>query len=290
MEKINIVGVPEHFNYPWVKLVNEQPFLENDVKLIWEDESRGSGAMNHAIREGDAALGVILTESFVKDKVEGNTGKIIGFHVNSPLRWGIHVSAHSKIQTVDELKNIPFLISRMGSGSHLMAYLLAKENGWATEEMDFEIIGNLEGAIKALKKTTPKAFLWEKYTTKPLVDKGWFRRIGELPTPWPCFVIVASEKSLRDHPEVIKTVRDKLYKNNGTCMAKQPDLIRAISQNYQLNEVDVADWIGQTSWAIDERIKKSSLTKTMETLFDLGLIKKKIKVEELVDENLVIWE
>jgi hypothetical protein len=41
--------------------------------------------------------------------------------------------------------------------------------------------------------------------TKPLVDKGIFRRIGDCPTPWPCFVIAVRDEILEKYPEAIKT-------------------------------------------------------------------------------------
>src|SRR5690554_5916864 len=112
MDKIKIVGVPEHFNYPWISTVEEQPLLKEGVVLQWDNEPKGSGAMNKAIREGEADLAIILTESFIKDRIEGNTGSVIGYHVRSPLIWGIHISANFRIDEIDPLKNAPFLISR----------------------------------------------------------------------------------------------------------------------------------------------------------------------------------
>ncbi|MEX2512267.1 MAG: ABC transporter substrate-binding protein [Cyclobacteriaceae bacterium] len=289
MEKINIIGVPEHFNYPWTQLVNRQPFLDKDIQLIWNNESKGSGAMNRAIREQTADIAIILTESFIKDKTEGNPGKIIGFHVLSALNWGIHVPSGCQIESVSELKNLPFLVSRMGSGSHLMAYLLAKQEGWNTEELEFEIIGNLEGAIQSFKNNTPKVFLWEKFTTKPYVDKGWFRRVGEIPTPWPSFVIVASEKAMIKSPEVVKAVRDALYVMNAEMMNQPSKKVKSIGLQYQLKEEDVSEWISQTSWATNGAIEKSILQKSIDILSDLNLIKTKIEWNELVDLKMVEW-
>ena len=85
MEQIRITGVPEHFNFPWQLLVKEQPFLKDGVNLVWEDESRGSGAMNSAIRNDSTDLAIILTESFLKDKIDGNPGKLSG--TMSSLLW-----------------------------------------------------------------------------------------------------------------------------------------------------------------------------------------------------------
>jgi ABC-type nitrate/sulfonate/bicarbonate transport system substrate-binding protein len=48
--------------------------------------------------------------------------------------------------------------------------------------------------------------MWERFMTKPLVDKGIFRRIGDCPTPWPCFVIAVRDEILEKYPEAIKSI------------------------------------------------------------------------------------
>jgi len=284
MEKIIITGVPEHFNFPWLQLVEEQPFFSDHIQLVWENESRGSGAMNRAIREENTDLAIILTESFLKDKIEGNPGKIIGFHVKSPLVWGIHVPAASRLTAIDELKNIPFLVSRIGSGSHLMAHLLAKNEGWDREELDFEIIGNLDGAIKAFKNSSPKAFLWEKYTTQPMVDKGLFRRIGEIPTPWPCFVMVASAQMLQEKGELLAKIRKEIYRINQTVMNDKEKFILPISEKYLLGQAGVTEWITQTNWATDGGLLQDEIDTTLKVMMDIGLINKKVALSEIIDE------
>lgn len=290
MEKIRVLGVPEHFNFPWIQLVKEQPLLSQEIILEWENESRGSGAMNAAIRENAADLAIILTESFLKDKIEGNTGKIIGFHVTSPLVWGIHVPASSKLMDLSDVKNVPFLVSRMGSGSHLMAFLLAKQQGWSTDTLEFEIIGNLEGARKAFKKASPKVFLWEKFTTQPLVDSGEFRRIAEIPTPWPCFVLVASKSALANFPNEIIKIRDLVYAKNALLNSRPSTAIEEISAYYRIEKNDIADWFSQTTWATNSKISPTVLEDTMEVLKDLRLIPQITPVDDLVQKELVNLE
>lgn len=282
MQKIRITGVPEHFNYPWLQVIAQQPFLDEGIELVWQEESRGSGAMNKALRERSTDIALVLTESFIKDRIEGNPSKIIGLHIASPLNWGIHLSAKSKENTLSELSEAPFLISRYGSGSHLMAFLLAKEQGWTTDNLKFEVIDNLEGAKKAFENKEAKIFLWEKYTTKPLVDSGLFKRVGEIPTPWPCFVIVATEQILGTHAEVLVRLRNMVYAF-AKKMTQYKDFPVTISKNYGIQEVDVRAWLKQTKWATDNKIEKSTLENTMDILQNLNLIEKKKNIEYLVD-------
>ncbi len=254
--------------------------------MVWENESRGSGEMNRAIREGNADMAIILTESFIKDKIEGNPASIVGYHVQSPLIWGIHVSGKSKISHFSEVKSAPFLISRFGSGSHLMTFLLAEREGMDPNSLEFEVIGNLEGAKRAFQSSIPKTFLWEKYTTKPLVDNGAFKRIGEIPTPWPCFVIVATAEILQNHPDLVRKIRDAVYEQ-AEILIKDPNIAEILSSYYQIQKSDISDWLNQTSWAKTGEIKRESLTSTMEILKKLGLISKTIKPETLVSSQLV---
>lgn len=286
MKTINIIGVPEHFNYPWIKLVEKQPLKEQGLLLNWQNESNGSGAMNKALREKKADIAVLLTESFVKDKTEGNPGKILGYHVLSPLTWGIHVPANSSVESINDLKEAPFLISRYGSGSHLMAFLLAKQNNWNTEHLHFEVVGNMDGAREAFEDQQPKAFLWEKYTTKPLVDQGIFRRVGEIPTPWPCFVIVAHEDLLIEHPEKLQALQHALYQGSSETRLLN-NLSSLLSQNYGIQEADIKAWLNQTEWATNSRMKESTLENTIDILSQLQLIDEKVPVSELIAEKFV---
>lgn len=282
MQKIRITGVPEHFNYPWLQVIAQQPFLDEGIELVWQEESKGSGAMNKALREGSTDLALVLTESFIKDRTEGNPSRIIGLHISSPLNWGIHLSAKSKENALSELNEAPFLISRYGSGSHLMAFLLAKQEGWNTNKLQFEVIDNLEGAKKAFENKEAKMFLWEKYTTKPLVDAGQFKRVGEIPTPWPCFVIVATEQILETHTEVLVQLRDMVYAF-AEKMTQDKDFPATISKTYGIQEEDVKAWLKQTKWATDNKIEKSTLEDTMDILHNLNLIDTKKNIEYLVD-------
>jgi len=285
MQTITITGVPEHFNYPWIKLIENQPI--SDITLKWIDEPKGSGAMNQAIRQEQTDLAIILTESFIKDATEGNKGKIIGFHVQSPLTWGIHVPASAPVSEVNQLAASPFLISRYGSGSHLMAFLLARQHQWEPKKLQFNVIDNLEGARTAFTSGEVQAFLWEKYTTKPYVDKGEFKRIGEIPTPWPCFVIVASPTALERYPKEIKEIQKHLYATSASLLEDKKLLADHISTYYNIKVADIDAWLEQTEWATDPSMSKAALEQTMQILLDLDLIDTQLALEELVAEDFV---
>ena len=61
-----------------------------------------------------------------------------------------------------------------------MAMVDAQQRGWQPENVKFEIVGDLEGARRALADGRADVFMWEKFTTKHLVDSGEWRRVGEV--------------------------------------------------------------------------------------------------------------
>jgi hypothetical protein len=285
MEKLIITGVPEHFNFPWVKVVATQPFLNQGIELVWQNEPKGSGAMNKALRDEKTDLAVILTESYIKDKIEGNPGLMVGMHVRSPLIWGIHAPGTSQASEIASFAEAPFLVSRMGSGSHLMAFVLAKREGWDIDRLGFEIIGDLNGAIESMKDGKEKLFLWEKFMTKPLVDRGIFKRIGEIPTPWPCFAIVAHENSIKKFGKVIAGLRDLVYQKSFD-LRKEETLAEQISAAYGIQIDDIKVWLEQTEWAEDNHIRKIDIENTQQILLELGLIDKKLNADQFIAPSL----
>ncbi len=42
---VKIGGVPEHFNYPWHKAIEEGKFAQHQIDLQWTDYPGGTGAL-----------------------------------------------------------------------------------------------------------------------------------------------------------------------------------------------------------------------------------------------------
>jgi hypothetical protein len=286
MKTIRITGVPEHFNLPWKKIVADQPFTSRGILLQWIDESRGSGQMNKALREDQTDLAVVLTESFLKDVEDGNTARMIGFHVKSPLIWGIHLAGKSKINQLEDIQTPIFLVSRMGSGSHLMAHILAKKQGWNLEDLNFKIVGNLDGALQKMDPSIPELFLWEKYTTKPWVDTGELKRIGEIPSPWPCFVTVATENIMNNFGDLIVELRDLVYQKS-LELQRNPSTPSEISIEYQLKIEDVQEWLKQTEWESSSTISKLVLEDAIGKMKDLGILKSDLRFDRFAHLDIL---
>jgi len=277
MTTLKIAGVPEHFNLPWHLCIENNEFAEKGIDLQWTDVPEGTGKLCQMLRNGDTDIAVILTEGIIKDIAAGNPSKIVQTYVGSPLIWGIHVAAGSGFQTFEDIRNGKVAISRYGSGSHLMAIVNAKQQGWNTDSLQFEIINTLDGAVEALTEGVADYFMWERFMTKPIVDQGIFRRIGDCPTPWPCFVIAVRNEVLEKNADTIGTVLDIV--NQKTAKFKAIDGIEGmISARYGQKPEDVAEWLKLTEWS-QQKLDKSTFEKVQQQLFELNIIELKTTFE-----------
>ena len=281
MKQINIGGVPEHFNLAWYLTLKEGAYKDKNINLRWKDYFGGTGAMNTALREGKIDMAVILTEGIIKDIIDGNPSKIVQIFVKSPLIWGIHVANDSKFNSVDDLRGTKAAISRYGSGSHLMAYINAQNHNWNTEkDLNFKVIKNLNGAIEGLTQGDADYFMWEKFTTKPIVDNGVFRHIDNCPTPWPCFVIAVREDFLKTNLDEVKTILNII--NRATSSFKNiPNIDKTIAERYDQKLEDVQEWLTLTEWS-QQVIEENTINTIQDKLFSLDIIKKKVPYHKLV--------
>ena len=270
MTSLKIVGVPEHFNLPWYLCLENGEFEKENIDLQWTDVPEGTGKMCQMLRDGTADIAVILTEGIIKDIVNGNPSKIVQVYVKSPLIWGIHVAAHSTFKTLADIENSKIAISRLGSGSQLMAYVNAKNQGWDTSKLQFEIVNTLDGGVTALTEGTADYFMWEHFMTKPLVDKGVFRRLADCPTPWPCFVIAVREEVLAKQPETITTLLEII--NAKTRNFKDiPNIETQLATTYHQKKEDIEEWLSLTEWT-QEKIDIALINRIQNQLQELNII------------------
>jgi ABC-type nitrate/sulfonate/bicarbonate transport system substrate-binding protein len=274
MEVINIAGVPEHFNYPWRSAIRKNLFEEHNIKLEWETAFAGTGAMAQGLQENKLDLAIILTEGVVKSIADGNTAKIIAPYVNSSLIWGIHIPADHDIVNETEIFDHTYAISRKGSGSHLMAILHALEHD--KPEPHFSTVHSLDGAREAFRNNEAQVFFWEKYTTQPFVDKGEMQRVGEYPTPWPCFVLAASEKALNSKSEQLNKIVDIIYQEIRNLLKEgEKEIISTIATEYDLSAGQVKSWFSELEWATqrDPAQLKRNISEVQQKLVEAQLIK-----------------
>ena len=267
MIDIMIGGVPEHFNLPWLRLAESGAL--DDLGVGWRDVPEGSGAMAAALRAGELDAAMLLTEGAVAGAAQGGF-KIVSLYTVSPLIWGIHAPASSDLRRVEDIRGRRYAISRRGSGSHLMSFVHAREQGWSTADLDFVVVGTLQGAIDAFASGKADVFFWEKFMTKPLVDSGQFRRVGEFVAPWPAFVVCASNAALAQRKPIGAALSRAL--DAARELAASPTSAAAIAQRYALEPGDAREWLASTRWAARSGIAVEHLASAVAQLAALGLI------------------
>ncbi|TAE54429.1 MAG: ABC transporter substrate-binding protein [Bacteroidetes bacterium] len=268
---IRVGGVPEHFNLPWRLALEGGLFEKKGLDVRYQDYPGGTGALTQALREGSLDVAVVLTEGIVANILAGNTHRIVKVYVGSPLVWGIHVPAGSDILTEADLPGRRVVISRRGSGSHLMALVHAAQKGHTLSDGQFEVAGNLDGAREAMKQGRGEVFFWERYMTQPLVTSGEFRRVGELVAPWPSFVIAARKESIIQYPDALREMLE-LVDYQAERIMNNPAAAGIVAGRYGLDRGQAAEWLAITRWNMNFDEPAEALASVIAALQQVGLV------------------
>ncbi|KAI2780324.1 periplasmic binding protein-like II [Daldinia loculata] len=255
-QPLRIGFVPEHFSTP---LYFAQKHFGLTATLI--PFPSGTGHMITAIRSGEIDVGIGLTEAWVaglgKEDTPGDGGyRIVGTYVETPLCWAISTGAkRPEITSVSSLKGSKIGISRIGSGSQVMGYVLADQQGWltpgASPYSDFVVLQNFANLRKAVNDGTADFFMWEHFTSKRYYDSGEIRRVGEIYTPWSSWKIVASTALLPEqNPD--KRLLDlfkKLDEGINYFSSHYDEAVKYISTELDYSEADAREWLSTVRFA-----------------------------------------
>ena len=269
MNTVKIAGVPEHFNYPFHLALQEGAFEQIGIDLQWVDVPEGTGRMSELIDRQEVDMAIMLTEGTLRAVSRGVPLKIVQTYVESPLLWGVHTGI------IDQEELIPyekarFAVSRMGSGSHLMAKVMGLEKGIELNEDQFTIVNTLEGALELLDKEPATYFMWERFTTHPYVEAGRLIRQEDFPTPWPCFVWVATEKFAEEQRSVILSLQ-RIMSNYTKEFMMIPSVDKTLSNYYSLPLEQIHQWMSLTKWS-QKRFTELQARKVESSLLKLGVI------------------
>ena len=272
MIRLKIGGVPEHFNLPWRLGIEEGKFRAKGVQLHWSDMSGGTGQMIRGLETGSIDIAVLLTEGITKAILQGLEAKIVQVYVTTPLHWGIHVPYNSDITSVDQLEGKTFAISREGSGSHLMSYVKASQEGWDVSKLKFNVVGDIYGGLWALENNESQAFLWEKYTTHPFTEQKKCRYIDEVVTPWPCFVVAVRNEIYRDYKAELDQMC-QVVNARAKELKEDKEAVDLICWRYNLRRSQVDNWLEETDWNYEGAEYLSAFEKAISYLVKLDLLK-----------------
>lgn len=236
----------------------------------------GTGEMLRALKAGEVDVIVALTEGIIGDIATGSDVRIIGTYVESPLRWAISTGPQSSVSSVSDLKGGSIGISRFTSGSHLMSCVLASQLGWAQSDLSYVVEGSFQHLRESVRAGRTAAFMWEHFMQKPFHDAQEIRRIGEIVTPWPCFLLASRQDSLADVTKrdaitrVLETIRESCaqFKDPAQAAAVVPEVAR----RFGLTETDAAEWYAGVTITGSRNVSASTIATTVSSLKDAGIL------------------
>lgn len=261
---IKISGVPEPFNTPF-SIADERHLFSDDLIVDFKHERCGSGALISQLKDGSVDAIVALTECIIAAQVEKDSNlEILCGHVNSPLLWGITVSASDQrfttLSDLDEFvlkgNRVRVGISRHGSGSHIMSYILAHSRGWAelrdvNDILEFVVCCNFASLRASVRDSKCDFFLWEKFITRPytMIPQERIRMLGHLPTPWPPFVVAVLRNG--KHNEHVARVMDSIRRACHMFVSERVASIDRICHEFSMRSEDATEWMDHVRFATD---------------------------------------
>ncbi|OWB56801.1 transporter activity protein [[Candida] boidinii] len=252
---IKVGIIPEHFSTP-IKFSQSKNFFEknglNKIELI--DFPSGSGHLINSLNSNEIDIAIGLTEAFVRglanDDEDNENYEIIGTYVDSPLCWSISTGINrDDINSIKDLQdgNKKIGVSRIGSGSYVMSYVLGIQEIFTKPFFkDFIVLNNFENLRKSVNLTqgieSSDAFMWEYFTSKKYYDNKEIKKIGEIYTPWSSWVIVI-RKDLKDKDLIIKNFLKSVQEGINYFNENKNESIEFIYNNLDYSKEDAINWL-----------------------------------------------
>ncbi|KAB5529028.1 hypothetical protein GE09DRAFT_975106 [Coniochaeta sp. 2T2.1] len=279
---LRIGYVPEHFSTP---IHFAAKYFGFDAELV--PFPSGTGHMITALRADEIDVGIGLTEGWVaglgKAETEGDGGyRIVGTYVETPLCWAISTGAkRPEITSVESLKGGKIGVSRIGSGSYVMGFVLADQQGWLSSSLsgsspyaDTVVCNTFANLRKAVNDGTADFFMWEHFTSKRYYDSGEIRRVGEIYTPWSSWKIVASTKLTTGGLDGrLIDLFKKLDKGVAYFNEHQDEAVKYISTELDYSEEDAREWLKTVKFPEKTQgVKGEVVELTVKTLQKAGVL------------------
>ncbi|KAF1996913.1 hypothetical protein P154DRAFT_442335 [Amniculicola lignicola CBS 123094] len=300
---LRIGFVPEHFSAP-LEFAKKHYGLTSTLLPY----PSGTGHMVTALQSGEIDIGVGLTEGWIAALGKAQSSKkdagfkLVGTYVETPLCWAISTGARrGELEGVQDLKGKRVGVSRIGSGSYVMSYVLADQQGWldpsATESpFPVEPLNTFASLREGVNKGTADFFMWEHFTSKRYYDNGEIKRIGEIYTPWSSWKIVALNSLLNPGnwscgpnapksvlKEELEDVLQKINKGVKHFEENREEAIHYISTKLDYSEEDAREWLKTVRFAHDVRgVDNSVVDKTVGLLQKAGVLEKDVNKEAMI--------
>ncbi|EGV66729.1 hypothetical protein PSN45_003069 [Yamadazyma tenuis] len=251
---LRVAYVPEHFSTP-LFLAQEQGFYGN-ITIQFVPVIEGSGRLIKMLNTKEVDIAIGLTEAFISDIAKGNEEyKLIGTYVESPLCWAVSTGYdRSDITQLSDLQGKRIGVSRIGSGSYIMSFVLGLQEKFASPFFsDHPVLSNFKnlrdsvnlkfGSAGDGELSDSDAFMWEHFTSKKYYDTKEIKKIGEIYTPWPSWVVNCNSKLLEAEKPAIKQFLTGVRKGIEYFWAHQDEATTHIATHLDYSKADAEKWI-----------------------------------------------
>lgn len=286
--------VIEHFSTP---LEFAKKYYGLDAQLL--PYPSGTGHMVTALQAGDIDVGVGLTEGWVAamgkaQAAEQDAGfKVVGTYVETPLCWAISAGAEQQnLKAIPDLKGKNVGVSRIGSGSYVMSFVLADQQGWLDTTTDnppfpVKVLDTFANLRNGVNDGTADFFMWEHFTSKRYYDNGQIKRIGEIYTPWSSWKIVATNELIQpDRSGINDKLEGILAKINDGIKhfeKNQEEAVQYISTELDYSEEDAREWLGTVRFSQDVRgVDDKVIPKTVSILQKAGVLGEQVDCRAMI--------
>ncbi|KAH0545268.1 hypothetical protein FGG08_000567 [Glutinoglossum americanum] len=252
----------------------------------------GTGHMIQALKAGEIDVGIGLTEGWVaglgKEGVDDKERyRIVGTYVETPLCWAISTGTNrNDITSVSDLRGTKIGVSRIGSGSYVMGFVLADTQSWLQPNSEPPFTPAVLGTFSKLRDavndgSTADFFMWEHFTSKRYYDNGSIKRVGEIYTPWSSWKIVALPHLIGDSR--LEKMFESIDKGIEHFEGHREEAVEYISTRLDYSKEDATEWLGTVRFAKGVRgVDGQVVEKTIESLRKAGVVVTDVAAEAMV--------
>ncbi|KAF9052477.1 periplasmic binding protein-like II [Hymenopellis radicata] len=245
---LRIGYVREHFSSPLLQFSED----DQDKTFTLVECPSGTGQLISRLTKDEIDVAIALTDPLISGIANGSKAyKLVGRYVSTPLNWAVITGIDSKYNSIADLKDTTMGISRLGSGSQTMAYVMGLQQNWPSEDLKFKINNDIRGLIDSVNDNSSSAFMWEWFTTKPFADAKECRFIGSVPTPWPSWLIAAQPKTDAEELKAFLSKLSTYVAAFDSAESRASRNVEFIKSKFGYPEEDIQAWMKTVGYPSD---------------------------------------
>lgn len=274
--KLTVAYIPEHFSTPLFFARDQGYYAARGIEVEFFPVVEGSGRLVKLLNEGTVDIAVGLTEAFVADIAKGNnTYSVVATYVESPLCWAILTGKdRESLVSASDLAGKRIGVSRIGSGSYVMSFVLGLQQQFTAPYFsEFPVLHNFQNLRDSVNlkykdenghAVDADAFMWEHFTSKKYYDLGEIKRIGDIYTPWPSWVVTVNQKVLDTKKDVIQGFLSAVNEGIAYFLAHPHAAVEHILTHLNYTAADAQEWLKTVKFNVDIGKKEIDWTRVVD--------------------------